>query len=268
MIDKLRSGLGMIRTIKNFPLYLGDYFKLVKGKEVIYKLRNGINLKVRAGTTDREAMNEVCIYNVYGFGGFEVGEGDTVLDIGGHVGSFSILVAKRNKSGKVFVFEPDDVNFRILNENLKMNHIENVLPVKKAVSFKNGKKELFLDSNQEAHSFFSKSKNPEKISVDVISLSLFLKKEKIEKVDFLKMDCEGAEYEILYNLSDSDLEKIKKISMEYHNLNNMLVKRGLEASAPADYNGEDLTMFLRKKGFEVKVKVYGPRRGMIFAKRP
>jgi FkbM family methyltransferase len=263
---KLKSGLKMILTIKNFPLYFRDYFKLIPGGEIVYRLRNGINLKVRAKSSDREAMNEVCIYGVYFQNGLGIEKGDVVLDIGGHVGSFSIL-ASRLGAGKVFCFEPDAENYRLLNDNLRLNKVENIDAVKKAVSFENKEKKLFLDSNQEAHSFFSKSNNPQVVKVESIALSDFLKKNKVEKIDFLKMDCEGAEYEILYNCPDKTLGMIKKISMEYHNLNKMLEKRGLEGNAPVNYNGKALAEFLRGRGFDVKVRVYSARRGMIFARQ-
>jgi len=154
---KLRSGLQMIKEIRNFPLYFGDYFRIIKDGNIVYSLRNGVRFKVRAKTTDREALNEVWIYNVYLPKGFEIGEEDLVVDIGGHVGLFSVLASKYAKSGKIYVFEPDSENYKLLQENIKMNNCRNIMTIKKAVSFENAKRDLFLsEDNQEAHSFLTK----------------------------------------------------------------------------------------------------------------
>jgi len=103
--------------------------------------------------------------------------------------------------------------------------------------------------------------------VETIALKDFFDGNGISKVDFLKIDCEGAEYEILYNCPQDVLRKIGKISMEYHNLNRMLEKRGLKASAPKEYNGEELGLFLEKSGFNVTIRPRNKKRGMIYAKR-
>ena len=67
----------------------------------------------------------------------------------------------------------------------------------------------------------------------------------------MKIDCEGAEYEILFSLSKKELEKIKKISMEFHNY--------------GEYTGEDLAKFLHKNGFKIKLINDGKMFGRIYA---
>ncbi|MEK6855510.1 MAG: FkbM family methyltransferase [Nanoarchaeota archaeon] len=265
---KLKQGLQMIKIVKNYPLYFRDYFRIISNGYITYNLRNGLKFRVRAKTTDREALNEIWVYNIYLKNGFDINKDDLIIDIGGHVGLFSILASKKAPNGKVYVFEPDPENYELLNFNISANKADNIIPIKKAVSFKNESRDLFLsEENQEAHSFFNKSKNPQKITVETIALKDFMSKSRISKVDFLKIDCEGAEYEILYNCPQDILKKISKISMEYHNLNSILEKRGLSKNAPEKYNGEDLKSFLEKSGFNVLLNPYSKRRGMIYASR-
>ena len=93
------------------------------------------------------------------------------------------------------------------------------------------------------------------IKVQTISLNDFIKKNKLKKIDFLKMDCEGAEYEILYNLPKNVLNSIKKISMEYHNINET-------------YNVTNLVAFLEKNDFEVNAIINKrATSNLLYAKR-
>ena len=85
--------------------------------------------------------------------------------------------------------------------------------------------------------------------VEKISFKNFLKTTR--QIDFLKIDCEGAEYEILFSLSKKELHKIKKISMEAHNY--------------GKYTGEDLARFLQKNNFKVKLIHDGKMFGRIYA---
>ena len=61
----------------------------------------------------------------------------------------------------------------------------------------------------------------------------------LERVDLLKMDCEGAEYEILYSTPSSHLQRISEIRMEYHNLDS------------GDRHVEGLKRFFAQSGFAV-----------------
>ena len=73
----------------------------------------------------------------------------------------------------------------------------------------------------------------------------------LKRIDFLKLDCEGGEYEILFGCSEETLKKIKKISIEYHNIDK---KR----------NSEVLKAFLLIKGYKIEVdEVWG----YIYAKK-
>ncbi len=255
MIFKIRQCLEVIRIIKNFPLYFANYFKLVNKKYIIYKLRNGIKYKTRSGTTDRGIINEIFIYKEYNPRGFEIKKDDVVIDIGGHIGIFTILASKLAENGKIYVFEPMPENFNLLLENIRINNRSNVVAFKKAVASKNEKKDLFLSEgeNKGGNSFYKKNENSRKIEVETLAFQDFIKKNKIKKIDFLKMDCEGGEYDILFKCPKETLKKISKISMEYHNLSNK-------------NNGERLKAFLEKSGFIV-IKKELRKRGMIYAKR-
>ena len=84
--------------------------------------------------------------------------------------------------------------------------------------------------------------------VDCMDLNDILEINNIAKVDFLKIDVEGAEYEIIFNCNDNTLKKIRRIAMEYHEIDS--------------YNPNDLVKFLTGKGFSTRVSGHN-----IFAKQ-
>ena len=81
--------------------------------------------------------------NEYDIEDFEINVNDTVIDIGAHIGLFSLLVSQLCKTGKILSFEPVRENFDLLVSNLKLNHIEKVLPLNIAVSKNSGSLDLF-----------------------------------------------------------------------------------------------------------------------------
>ncbi|MEK6817269.1 MAG: FkbM family methyltransferase, partial [Nanoarchaeota archaeon] len=229
MANKLITFFKLIKTIKNYPVYLKDYFGKIKDKYLIYKLRNGLKYKLRGGSTDRFIINEVWLHKAYTPKGFEINKNDIVVDIGAHAGIFTILASYYAKNGKVYAFEPMKENFELLKENIKLNLAKNIEAINRAVSNKSGKLNFYVSQtkNKGQNSIYNLGHSQKQISVEKISFKNFLK--KIKKIDFLKIDCEGAEYEILFSLSKKELEKIKKISMEFHNY--------------GKYTGKDLAKF-------------------------
>jgi len=240
----LESAIEVIKTIKNWPLVFLDHLKLVKKSHLIYELRNGIKYKARS-YFDQRVIREIwcCKRCSYIPKGFDIQNNDVVLDIGAHIGVFSILASMYAKNGKVYSFEPTPESFDLLKQNIKLNKAENIVPINKAVSDKNGEKEFYISSkNQGGNALFpSKESEINKIIVQTTSLNKFIKENKISQIDFLKIDCEGGEYEILFSCSDDTLNIIDKISMEYHYIGN---------NSP--YSSE-LKGFLENHGFSVTI---------------
>ena len=76
----------------------------------------------------------------------EMKQGMIVVDIGAHIGYFTLLAARLvGETGRVFAFEPDPDNYSLLIKNVSVNGHDNVIPVQKAVSNKTGQVRLFLD---------------------------------------------------------------------------------------------------------------------------
>jgi|TARA_B110000438_G_scaffold121155_1_gene118284 FkbM family methyltransferase len=228
------------KEIKNWKSPILYYFKL-KNEEDIIEFKNGLKCIIR-NKSDAIAFLEVFFLNTNDWiDEFKIKEKDIVIDIGAHVGYFSIHSSINAKNGKIFAFEPYDKSFEILMKNLNINKIKNVIPENLGVSKDTGTSILYLKKDFSIGNSIYKNSNLDlKIDIKTISVQDIIKKNDIQKIDILKLDCEGAEYEILLNLEQETLLKIKKIVSEMHpNIENFEI--------------EQVKKFLIKNGFDVKI---------------
>ncbi len=87
-----------------------------------------------------------------------------------------------------------------------------------AVSSKSGYIKFYKNNDFSSHSMFTQTNNFENIKST--NLKEIFEENKIEQCNLLKLDCEGAEYEILLNVSKEEYKKINQIFLEYHIDNN------------------------------------------------
>lgn len=232
--------VGAVIVIRNWLAYFVDYFKPTKGKRVVYTLRNDVKIETRSGTVDKEIIDEIWIDRSYTPRDFEIDKEDTIVDIGAHIGVFSIFASQSASKGTVYAIEPIRENFEILKDNIELNRIKNIIPVEIAISDKTGNKEIFLGDTGMHSFYFDRGNN--KISTRTISFKDFVEQNEISKIDLLKMDCEGAEYEILFGCPEDILKLIRRITLEYHNIDDAR-------------NALSIKEFLEKRGFKVSCRI-------------
>ena len=122
---------------------------------------------------------------------------DIVVDIGAHVGLFTLKVAKSVKL--VLAVEPHPFNYRLLTMNIALNKLENVIPVKLALSSYCGKAKLYLRSAG-THTLKGQIfglESGETLEVEVETLDRLIDELRLNKVTFVKIDVEGAELDVL-----------------------------------------------------------------------
>jgi FkbM family methyltransferase len=128
--------------------------------------------------------------------------GWTAIDVGANIGYFTLLMAKRvGRVGKVIAFEPLTENFNILQENIKLNSHPNVVAENCALMSSSERVEL-RSATPGAITWVAsvrvrQDSAVESESVEAISLDEYVQKKGITKVDFLKIDVEGAEESVL-----------------------------------------------------------------------
>ena len=159
----------------------------------------------------------------------QIQKGDIVLDIGANIGYFTLIFANIvGPTGKVFAFEPDPNNFALLKRNIEVNNYKNVILVNKAVSNHNGKIKLYLsETNHGDHMISNFDGTRSSIDIDCIKLDDFFKDYQ-RKIDFIKMDIQGAEFIALQGMSNilNSNQKLK-MSTEFEPIR--LKKCGVEA---------------------------------------
>lgn len=119
--------------------------------------------------------------------------GAVVLDIGAHIGYFTLLAARAvGPSGCVYAFEPDSSNYRFLGHNVALNGVEDVVTtVPKAVADTSGIREFFANTKSSvASSFWGSGRSVTATRVDCTTVDDFLGGGEI---DVVKLDVEGAE---------------------------------------------------------------------------
>lgn len=121
-----------------------------------------------------------------------VKKGDIVLDIGAHIGWYTLQAARIvGSTGRVYAFEPDLKNFKLLKKNVNANGYTNVILVNKAVSNKTKKGRLYKSTNNTGDNrVFDSRDGRSSVGIQVIALDDFLKE---KQVNFIKMDIQGFE---------------------------------------------------------------------------
>jgi FkbM family methyltransferase len=153
-------------------------------------------------------------------------EGDIVVDIGAHIGLYTIISSKRvGTKGKVVAIEAHPGNFEMLNSNIKLNQLTNVIPLNYAVHSKETKVKLYLPSGESGFTKYNTimpnwiNTQEKFVEVNANTLDYLLQLNQIrqEEVNWIKIDVEGAEFEVLKGATNV-LSKSKDIAilMELH----------------------------------------------------
>lgn len=138
------------------------------------------------------------------------------IDIGAHIGYYSLLCASIAKQGKVFAFEPVKENFEILKKNAQVNNFKNIIISENAISDTDSSKLLYLsnENNTGDNRFFSDNfreipENRLELKVKCVTLDQFLVDYNI-KPNIIKMDIQGAELLALKGMKKT-LDNITKL---------------------------------------------------------
>ena len=163
-----------------------------------------------------------------------------IIDIGGHLGFFSIMASILNPNVPIYTYEPHIGNYELLKTNLKNNRIKNVHPKQLAVTDSVGQMDLQISKEDLSHSII-KTIEPtgQTQKVQTTTLERIFEKNRIEKCDLLKLDCEGSEFKIIHSTPKGIFDKIDHIFLEYHDW--------IE-----EESSKELKNFLEKIGYKVK----------------
>jgi FkbM family methyltransferase len=155
-------------------------------------------------------------------GRFTPKEGDTVIDIGAHIGRYTITSSKQvGNTGKVVAIEADPDNFQLLKRNIVLNNLTNVLPLNYAVFSTRTRMKLYEQSASAKYNSLmlaraAKTKNYVEVNAD--TLDSILKLNEVNQVNWIKIDVEGAEFEVLKGSTKTLSTENVSLLIEIHNI--------------------------------------------------
>jgi len=216
-IKKIKLSVKAISKIGNWWDYFLDYFGAKQGK-VIYNIE-GKKIITRAKTIDKSIFTEVALEELYfpKIKEFNFSSNPIIIDVGAHIGLFSILIDSKVKNSQIHAIEPNSENFNILKEQIILNSMKNISAYRVALSDKKGKMKLYSGEHS-ARGSLLREEGQGFEEVDTITMEDFFNINKIEKCDLLKMDIEGGEYLVLYSTPKKIFDKISKIFLELHSI--------------------------------------------------
>ena len=213
------KNLGAIPGVR--PLYKFLFGKLKPKGIVLTKVDTG---KMFVDSSDTGLAPYLLMHGVFGEYETElvkeiVKPGAVVIDVGANIGYFTLLFSRlAGEGGKVYAFEPDPKNHELLLKNLDVNKVGNTTAVKKALSNKTGKTKLFLDQLNLGDMSMAAGNidNPAGfLEVETITLDEYLAGEQEKRVDFIKIDVQGAEALVIEGAEKTIKTAKPKILLEF-----------------------------------------------------
>lgn len=193
----------------------------LKVGEIIINVRDD-----ERGLEDLDVVKAVFIEDTYGIKRLaEIAEIKTVVDIGGHIGTFGLLIKSLWRDAKVYGFEPNKISFELYQKNVYDNKFNSdFILYNKAVDYDKNRTVLTDGIGATGGGFLIRQEDIPRLvgysvfshNIDIITLDEFIESEKIEKIDLLKLDCEGSEIRILENMPNDIAERISLVVGEYH----------------------------------------------------
>jgi FkbM family methyltransferase len=245
-ISGIKRYFELFKNIQNARLY---FFDKIKNQLEITFVTKPIPIKVKVPKRLMLIFKEIFMCDVYSINEItkDLNEESVVLDIGANVGYFSILLLSKKRVKKIIAFEPIPINIQTLKKTIGENRLlqEKLFLTEKAVTgLPMGELILYLDSEKELTENASvisgfESTHSQKLVVPSITLKQIFKENNLSQIDFVKMDCEGSEFDILYNTELSFLKKIKKMMLEVHDIDTQ------------KNNTEYMSQYLQSAGFEI-----------------
>jgi len=218
------------------------------------------NFEIRPDTQDEfMARNEVFGNYYFKYGNLEINAGDVVFDLGANVGAFTILAGMLGAK-KIVAVEPFPETINLLRRNIEQNSefLSDPVTVFEGAIMGKANEHATLFLNNDPFGSGSHTLTPDEryspgrstIEVEAKTLDELIEISGVDHIDFLKVDIEGAEYEVIENCTKLDM--IRQMSFEWH--------RGA-------VNFAKFLIFLKEKGFTVAWFEGDENRGKLQVKR-
>jgi FkbM family methyltransferase len=167
---------------------------------------------------DYKVIDETWTENVYRIHEYQFKHNAVFVDVGANIGSVSLYVDNFNKVRdsdnkiKVYSIEPEPHNLLLLEENINNNPTENITVVNNAIWYE--QKNVFI-TNRGGNSSIVDGSSAESVEVLAITIQDLIDRYSIDEIDVMKIDIEGAEFDLIVNTPPETLAKIRYLVLEF-----------------------------------------------------
>lgn len=225
-MNKIHKLSKVASVYKNWPAWLLHRYAPLHSP---WKLvtRDGCSISIREDEpNDTYVAGESWLYGLHDLLLPYMENAKIGIDVGAHIGTFTLWASKRSRA-KIYAFEPAEKNRRALELNIRTNGLEDrVMIVPLVVSSETGMKDLYITEDSgfisTLREWSDRRRDHSGAVLDIVGthsicLEDFFKRENIDVCDFMKIDVEGGEHDVLMNLPDSVYAKIRSMSVEISN---------------------------------------------------
>lgn len=204
----------------------------------------GWDVEYRCGAALANFIDQILIRRLNDF--MPDNDRPVILDCGANIGFSSLVYKRQFPNAKITAFEPDPEFIPLLRRNLERNGASDVEVVEAAVWVENGSSQWSMEGIDGSHLGDTNAEGTKTVTVRTIDLGDYLN----QPIDLLKMDIEGAEYEVIGHLKEK-LANVKSISLECH----------LNQGSIISFS--KMLEVLSSAGFKVSINSFGAWRDLI-----
>lgn len=217
----------------------------------------GFRVAYRLDSADEDVIGHSFEKDIFlaAIPGHVLPEDGTVLDVGAHIGTFSLLTARMAHKGRVVAVEASRETADLLRINAALNGIANICVHQAALGGENGTAHLYHDAAGNWGHTIMQAVSGHAEAVPAMTLGALVAAEGIRRIDLAKFNCEGAEFPILLGATDEELKLFRKMIVLYH------------GDLAQGQSHEALLGRLNAIGFATEVRDVWGERGWIIATR-
>jgi FkbM family methyltransferase len=242
---------------KAFGYYLNSIFTLLRGlrhpgvilsfltsepqkSAAFVQLKNG-DVYTISSLMDLWILKETVLDRQYEQASLPLEQDWTVVDVGAAFGDYSVWAARQLSRGRLIAVEPYPPSITLLQRNLQANQVTNVELFNGAITSSEGTAGLSIRKDKSVQNTTSgELGTSHSLMVKTIDLKGLFGEFSIHHCDYLKMDCEGGEYDILFSTPAETLAQIERMCMEIHD-------------DVTHYSRNDMIRFLQQAGYQTRL---------------
>jgi FkbM family methyltransferase len=257
-VSRLRSRLRekVRRLRKSITNARAAFHPNEQGYELRYGDVGSYRMVYRGGTADEKVFEHGLDNDIFfaGIPEYIPAAGDVIIDVGAHIGTFTLPAARRVPQGRVYAVEASRETSEYLRANVALNGLDNVDVLNVGLGGMNGRALLSHDEGNWGHSITMRLSGKAE-EIEVMTLDTLMRSRGIARCQLLRLNCEGAEFPALLAASPETLRRIQRMLVLYH------------CDLARAFDVGDLVAHLEESGFHTEIRNRATFRGWLVAVR-